>query len=113
MSAFSHRGLEHRWCATSATAGSSGAVRERPLLIEAVESRPDTARGNPGHPTLDAWRRKVERIGTINYPTAARGAAAQASPVVEVGIAADGTLDRVIIRRTSATRDSTRRRWRS
>jgi protein TonB len=104
--------------------GSSGAVRERPLLIDeppvaqpgpqdeegAAKLRgpereelwitPDT-RAATLAPYLDAWRRKVERIGTINYPTAARGAAAQASPVVEVGIAADGTLDRVIIRRTS------------
>jgi periplasmic protein TonB len=105
-------------------AGSSAAVRERPLLVDEPpvaqpgpqdEEGPAQLRG-PEHeelwitpdtraatlaPYLDAWRRKVERIGTINYPTAARGAAAQASPVVEVGIAADGTLDRVVIRRTS------------
>jgi protein TonB len=107
-----------------ADAGSSGAVRERPLLIDEPpvaqpgpqdEEGPAKLRGPEREelwitpdtraatlaPYLDAWRRKVERIGTINYPTAARGAAAQASPVVEVGIAADGTLDRVIIRRTS------------
>ena len=105
-------------------AGSSGAVRERPLLIDEPpvaqpgpqdEEGPAKLRGPEREelwitpdtraatlaPYLDAWRRKVERIGTINYPTAARGTAAQASPVVEVGIAADGTLDRVIIRRTS------------
>jgi len=105
-------------------AGSSGAVRERPLLIDEPqvaqpgpqdEEGPAKLRGPEREelwitpdtraatlaPYLDAWRRKVERIGTINYPTAARGAAAQASPVVEVGIAADGTLDRVVIRRTS------------
>ena len=105
-------------------AGSSAAVRERPLLIDEPpvaqpgpqdEEGPAKLRGPEREelwitpdtraatlaPYLDAWRRKVERIGTINYPTAARGAAAQASPVVEVGIAADGTLDRVIIRRTS------------
>src|SRR5205807_1025876 len=52
-------------------------------------------------PYLDAWRRKVERVGTINYPSAARGAPAQARPVVEVGIAASGALDRVLIRRSS------------
>ena len=105
-------------------AGSSGAVRERPLLIDEPpvaqpgpqdEEGPAKLRGPEREelwitpdtraatlaPYLDAWRRRVERIGTINYPTAARGGAAQASPVVEVGIAADGTLDRVIIRRTS------------
>ncbi len=52
-------------------------------------------------PYLDGWRRKVERIGTINYPTVARTAAVRASPVVEVGISSDGTLDKVVIRRTS------------
>ena len=52
-------------------------------------------------PYLDAWRRKVERIGTLNYPAAARTAANAASPVVEVGINANGTLDRALIRRSS------------
>jgi periplasmic protein TonB len=52
-------------------------------------------------PYLDAWRRKVERIGTLNFPSAARTAAEAASPVVEVGINANGTLDRAVIRRSS------------
>lgn len=52
-------------------------------------------------PYLDAWRRKVERIGTLNYPAAARTAVDAASPVVEVGINANGTLDRAVIRRSS------------
>lgn len=51
-------------------------------------------------PYLDAWRRKVERIGTINYPVAAR-TAGQSSPVLEVGIASDGKLARAVIRRSS------------
>src|SRR2546421_369660 len=104
--------------------GSVGAMRERPLLVEEPPAAqpgpqdeegpaklrgpvrdelwitPDT-RAATLAPYLDAWRRKVERVGTINYPSAARGAGTQASPVVEVGIAADGTLDRVVIRRTS------------
>jgi periplasmic protein TonB len=105
-------------------AGSSHAARDRPLLIDEPpvaqpgphdEEGPAKLRGPEREelwitpdtraatlaPYLDAWRRKVERIGTINYPTAARGAGARASPVVEVGIKADGTLDRVVIRRTS------------
>jgi protein TonB len=52
-------------------------------------------------PYLDSWRRKVERVGTINYPTAARRFGVKASPVVEVGIAADGTLDKAVIRQSS------------
>jgi protein TonB len=51
-------------------------------------------------PYLDAWRRKIERLGTINFPTAARRAA-KASPVIEVGIAASGKLDRALIQRSS------------
>jgi len=107
-----------------ADAGSTGAVRDRPLLVDeppvaqpgpqdeegSAQLRgpqrdelwvtPDT-RAATLAPYLDRWRRKVERIGTINYPSAARGAGSQASPVVEVGIATDGTLDRVVIRRSS------------
>jgi protein TonB len=40
-------------------------------------------------------------VGTINYPTAARHAGVKASPIVEVGISADGTLDRAVIRQSS------------
>lgn len=54
-------------------------------------------------PYLDAWRRKVERLGTLNYPAAARHAAGAASPVLEVAIAADGTLASAEIQRTSGS----------
>jgi periplasmic protein TonB len=106
-----------------AEAGTAGSVRDQPLLID----QPATAEPGPDEqgpaqlrgperdelwitpdtraatlaPYLDGWRRKVERIGTLNYPTVARVAGAQTSPVVEVGIAADGKLDRVLIRRSS------------
>ena len=56
-------------------------------------------------PYLDAWRRKVERIGTLNYPTAARQAGVQASPIVEVAIGADGRLEQARIRRASGFAD--------
>lgn len=52
-------------------------------------------------PYLDAWRRKVERLGTLNFPHLARGGAAPGNPVLEVGIKADGTLGEVVIRRSS------------
>jgi protein TonB len=107
-----------------ADAGLTGAERDRPLLIEAppvaqpapqdeagaatlkgperdeLWITPDT-RAATLAPYLDGWRRKVERIGTLNYPTAARIAAAASSPVVEVGITSNGTLDRALIRRSS------------
>src|SRR5690606_11995789 len=57
-------------------------------------------------PYLDAWRRKVERLGTMNFPQIARGRdAATGNPVVEVAIGADGTLKGSVVRRSSGRRD--------
>ncbi len=104
--------------------GSEGSAHNRPLLLEKQaadqpgpedESGPAQLRGPERDdlwitpdtkaatlaPYLDAWRRKVERVGTINYPTAARSLGVRASPVIEVGIAADGKLDRAVIQRSS------------
>jgi protein TonB len=107
-----------------ADTGSTGTVRDKPLLID----EPPTAQPGPEDeqgpaqlrgpkrdelwitpdtrasivaPYLDAWRRKVERIGDINYPTIARTADAPANPVLEVGIASSGVLDRAVITRSS------------
>jgi periplasmic protein TonB len=52
-------------------------------------------------PYLDAWRRKVERVGTLNYPTAARRPGVSASPVLEVAIDASGKLEKAVIRTSS------------
>jgi protein TonB len=61
---------------------------------------PDT-RASIVAPYLVAWRAKVERIGTLNFPAAARQAGGNANPVIEVAIGADGQLDLATIRRTS------------
>lgn len=53
-------------------------------------------------PYLDGWRHKVERLGTLNFPRAAR-AAAQANPVLEVAIGADGQLESARIRHSSGS----------
>jgi periplasmic protein TonB len=50
---------------------------------------------------LDRWRRKVERVGTLNFPDAARREKMTGTPVVEVTITANGRLERAIIRRSS------------
>lgn len=104
--------------------GNAGSSPNQPLLLQPQsanqpgpedENGPATLRGPKRDelwvtpdtraatlaPYLDAWRRKVERVGTINYPTAARNLGVKASPVVEVGIAADGTLDKAVIRQSS------------
>jgi protein TonB len=50
---------------------------------------------------LDGWRRRVERIGTANYPTELLGNIGAGRPTLEVVIAADGTLDDIVVRRSS------------
>jgi protein TonB len=50
---------------------------------------------------LDAWRRKVERLGTLNFPDEARRRDMTGSPVVEVALRADGSLVEVVVRRSS------------
>jgi len=104
--------------------GESGALRNRPLLLDEpppaqpgpedeqgpVELRgpqrdelwitPDTRMASLA-PYLDAWRRKVERIGTINFPNAARTTGAKYSPLVAVAIGADGSIQAAEIRRSS------------
>lgn len=104
--------------------GSAGAAAEQPMLLEQTASEqpgpddesgpvrlrgprrdelwvtPDT-RAAVVAPYLVAWRAKVERIGTLNFPAAARHAGANASPVIEVAIDANGHLERAAIRRTS------------
>ena len=107
--------------------GSRGDSKNRPLLLDQQTSdqpgpeddqgpaelrgpkrdelwtTPDTKAATLA-PYLDAWRHKVERIGTINFPSAARILAQKkANPVIEVGIASDGSLVTNIIRRTSGS----------
>lgn len=107
-----------------ADTGATGSQRNQPLLVDeppvakpgaADESGPAQLTGPKRDelwvtadtraaslaPYLDGWRRKVERVGTLNFPAAARTALGTASPVIEVGIAANGSLDRAVIRRSS------------
>ena len=56
-------------------------------------------------PYLDAWRRKVERLGTMNFPQTARNVKATANPVLEVAIKADGSLGQIIVRRSSGRKE--------
>jgi protein TonB len=58
-------------------------------------------------PYLDSWRRKVERLGTMNFPQVARAqpANATANPVLEVSIRADGGLGEIIVRRSSGRKE--------
>jgi periplasmic protein TonB len=63
---------------------------------------PDT-RASRLAPYLMAWKRKVERVGNLNLPTAVRSAGLSGSPVVEVEIAANGRLLQASVQRSSGS----------
>ena len=50
---------------------------------------------------LDNWRRKIERVGTMNFPEVARRQKLSGTPVIEVTIGSDGRLLETVIRRSS------------
>jgi protein TonB len=50
---------------------------------------------------LDSWRRKIERVGTMNFPDVARRQKLSGTPVIEVTIGADGKLLETVVRRSS------------
>ena len=57
-------------------------------------------------PYVDGWRRKVERLGTLNFPAAARRALASGktrSPIIEVSLVANGDLQDARIQRGSGS----------
>lgn len=107
-----------------ASTSSAKDASEQPLLLE---KRPDLAmtpnddgielrlRGEPKHELwiaadtresdvavyLDSWRRKIERVGTMNFPDVARREKLSGTPVIEVTIGADGKLVQSLIRRSS------------
>jgi protein TonB len=106
---------------------SAAAVQDASQLPLLLEKRPDLAmtpnddgielhlRGDPKHELwiaadtresdvavyLDSWRRKIERVGTMNFPNVARRAKLSGTPVIEVTIGADGKLLQTVIRRSS------------
>ena len=50
---------------------------------------------------IDGWRRKVEWVGTMNFPDVARRRKLSGTPVIEVTIGGDGRLLRTVLRRSS------------
>lgn len=76
-------------------------LRGKPRTLEAT---PDTRESRIA-PYLDAWKRKIEYIGTLNYPNAARSRKITRNPVLEVTIHADGRLAQSSVRRSSGFKD--------
>ena len=52
---------------------------------------------------LEAWRRKVEAIGNLNYPEEARRRKLYGNLILQVGVRADGSLEEVRVLRSSGS----------
>ncbi len=50
---------------------------------------------------IDAWRRKIERIGNLNYPEKAKREGVYGSLSLKVAINADGTVNQILVLRSS------------
>ncbi len=89
----------------SAEAESHGRGDARELVLRGDPKTgqwvsPDTRASNLA-PYLDAWRRKIERIGTMNFPSAARRSELSGSPVIEVTLGREGQLLDATVQRGS------------
>jgi protein TonB len=84
--------------------GDAGPVQLRGAQRNELWVTPDT-RESILAPYLDSWRRRVERVGTLNYPTAAERSGVRASPVLEVAIDSDGRLSKARIMTSSGYPD--------
>lgn len=47
------------------------------------------------------WKNKVEKVGTLNFPDAARRLSSEGSPVLEVALRSDGSIAQIRVVRTS------------
>jgi len=91
------------------TVGLNAAVADRELSLRGQRSADghllaDT-RESAIASYLDSWKRRIERVGTLNFPHEARRRDLSGNPVVEVAIRANGTLESVAIRRSSGHRE--------
>ena len=50
---------------------------------------------------MEAWRRKVERIGNLNYPDEAKRDKLYGNLMLHVAVRADGSVERIQVRRSS------------
>lgn len=50
---------------------------------------------------LDAWKRKVEKIGNLNYPDEARRRKLYGNLILRVSLKADGTIEEIEVRKSS------------
>jgi protein TonB len=98
-----------RPAAPPATVGLNAAVADRELHLRGRRSvdgklLADT-RESAIAAYLDGWKRRIERVGTVNFPNEARRRRMSGNPVIEVAIRANGTLESVVIRRSSGHKE--------
>lgn len=73
-------------------------------IVHEVEVAPDTRESRIA-PYLDSWKRKVERLGTAKYAMVARQHDLQGNPVLEVVIRADGSIEQILVRKSSGHKE--------
>jgi protein TonB len=88
-----------------ATNATDQTLRLRGKRRDGAEEIIPNTRASKLAPYLDAWRRKIERLGTLNFPQAVRSQGATGNPVLEVAIKADGTLSRAVVQRSSGRKE--------
>jgi periplasmic protein TonB len=86
-----------------ATRATDQTLRLRGKVIDGTFEVVPNTRQSILAPYLDAWRRKVEKLGTIHFPQVAGGSAG--NPVLEVSIRADGALGDIIVKRSSGRKE--------
>ena len=94
---------------TQPTLGLNAAVSDRELHLRGRRSLDghllaDT-RESAIASYLDGWKRRIERVGTLNFPNEARRRRMSGNPVLEVAVRADGSLEGVVMRRSSGHRE--------
>ena len=91
------------------TVGLNAAVADRELYLRGRRASDGTLLADTRESAiasyLEGWKRRVERVGTLNFPNEARRRKLSGNPVLEVGIRATGALDTVIVRRSSGHRE--------
>jgi protein TonB len=91
------------------TVGLNAAVADRELYLRGDRAADGSLLADTRESAiaayLDGWKRRIERVGTINFPNEARRRSMSGNPVLEVAIRADGSLESVMVRRTSGHRE--------
>jgi len=87
-----------------ATSATDDTLRLRGQRLDGSTEIVPNTRESKLAPYLNAWRSKIERLGTLNFPQNARNAQT-GNPVLEVALLADGTLGEAIIKRSSGSKE--------